>query len=163
MRHGNRPKRDKQKPKLSKPLKRKIHLNYGIWTYDINNRGVRIRTPSGDETYHVSHYKFVGWFPDEDSKAAEILPSDVVGYIRREFLKTDPEWEYQYYHNHLRFAEKHGIDMLKITTRELKAMIKAQEDQDRREQKKRDKHQGHLVRECGFAATIDRASDELLR
>lgn len=146
MRNGNRPKRDKKTPKQSKPLKRKIHLGGGVWTYDINSNGLRIRTPCGDDTYHISHSEFVGWCPDEDSKA-EILPSDVVGYIRREFLKTDPDWKYQYYHQHLRFAQKHGIDLLTTTTRKLMALIVKQEEADKREQKKRARYQAHLVLE----------------
>lgn len=146
MRTGNRPKRDKQKEKTSKPLKRKIHLSSGVWSYDINRNGVRIRTPSGDDTHHISYFKFMGWSPDSEG-GAEILPSDIVGYIRRMFLKTDPDWKYQYYHKNARFADKHGIDMLKTTTRELEAMIKAQDVQDRKEKEKRERHRIHLAME----------------
>jgi hypothetical protein len=146
MKSGNRPKRDKKKPKLSKPLRRKIHLGGEVWTYDITRSGLRIRTPSGDDTRNISHYKFTGG-SIVDEPRGEILPSDVVGYIRREFLKTDPEWKYQYYHEHLRFAEKYEIDLLKTTTRKLKAMIAEQKKQDQRDKDALERRQAHLVME----------------
>jgi hypothetical protein len=150
VRTGNRPKRDKKTPKQSKPLRRKIHLGVGadaeVWTYDINSNGVRIRTPDGEGTYNISHQNFVGWWPDRDSKA-EILPSDIVGYIRREYLGTDPDWKYQYYHRNHHFAEKHGIDMLKTTSRKLNAMIEAQEAADAKEKARLKRHRIHLAME----------------
>jgi hypothetical protein len=143
----NRPKRDKQKPKLSKPLKRKLHISDRVWTYDINSNGVRIRTPSGDHTSNISHYTFTGWHHQEDDSKAEILPSDVVGYIRREFLETDPEWSYDYNHSCLRFAEKHGIDLLRTNTRIIKDMMAVQREQDKRDKRERERFQAHLVME----------------
>jgi hypothetical protein len=125
-------------------LKRKLHLNNEVWTYDINRNGVRIRTPSGDDTCNISWYTFTGGDRDRDT-TAEILPSDIVGYIRREFLKTDREWKYDYYHEHLHFAEKHGINLLKTTTRKLKAMIAEQKKQDQRNKDALERRQERLV------------------
>jgi hypothetical protein len=88
----------------------------------------------------------VGWEPDKDSRA-EILPSDIVGYIRREYLGTDPDWQYQYYHRNFRFAEEHGINLLETTSRKLNAMIEAHEAQIRKEKEARERKQIHLAME----------------
>jgi hypothetical protein len=151
----NRAKRSSKKPQPSKPLKRKIHdLDGQDWSYDINSNGIRIRNPDGSDTQHINQSEFTGWSWNSLERAEykrssrpEILPSDVVGFIRREFLKTDPDWKYDSYHRHLRFAQRNNINLRETTFTEIERLIAEDEARKRQAEEKRDKKQVALCLE----------------
>ena len=75
------------KKKPLKPLKRKIHLPDGIWTYDFHSAShIKIRNPSLDTTYGVNAPTLTGLSWNEIERGARkrwlhLTPSLVKEYI----------------------------------------------------------------------------------
>lgn len=80
-----------QKTKTLKPLKRKIHLSSGIWTYRVAHATVQIRNPELTTTHRVSIMTLTGRDPynfekDRYKGNLSITPREVKNYIEKNLL-----------------------------------------------------------------------------
>jgi len=79
---------------MSKPLKRKIHLPSGVWTYVIGQKSVKIRNPECTKSYVVDFSKISGldWEAiDHDMWKGNfcITPSQIQDYVTKELCTKE--------------------------------------------------------------------------
>lgn len=71
---------DRTKKRTPDPLKRKIHLTSGEWSYETGSSGVRVRTPDCENTTFVGLDKLLG-MDMEEAKKHPVKPQTIKEYI----------------------------------------------------------------------------------
>jgi hypothetical protein len=77
----------KKKPAVAQPLRRRVHISYEQWTYEVGNSGVAIVSPDGAKT-RVPMTEISGLSWDEPERARnkgcgfEVTPQLVKSYIQ---------------------------------------------------------------------------------
>ncbi len=137
--------KEKKKSALHKPLKRKLHLSNGTWTYDIGSNYIRILSPDCKSYHKIRWGDFTGNGEHGRYHKQGIWPSDIMGYIRREFLGEDPDWKYDSSHREALFAEKYEIKLIETTSAGIQNLMEQHKRHEERQREEKEKRRAELV------------------